>query len=226
MNPRSCQPRDRHGSRTRRSVTYAPFWNPTGVASGRFAAPAGRYFPGLLGAPVDEADLVSCARAEGGRGARWVKVIADFPGKAAGTGAEANYPIGSIAQLVAALYQAGARVAVHSTISDAGHLVAAGVDSIEHGIGLGASASANSSAATSSARSVSPKTRTRPPASGSSRRPSSRPSRPPRRLRPDAPRTTRRRHTPQQAFSGKLAGEQLVSGIDYYCNGTCRIPTA
>ena len=29
MNPRSCQPRDRHGSRTRRSVTYAPFWNPT-----------------------------------------------------------------------------------------------------------------------------------------------------------------------------------------------------
>ncbi len=31
MNPRSCQPRDRHGSRTRRSVTYAPFWNPTGV---------------------------------------------------------------------------------------------------------------------------------------------------------------------------------------------------
>ena len=113
------------------------------VQAGRFAAPAGRCFPGLLGAPVDQADLVSCARAEGGRGARWVKVIADFPGKAAGTGAEANYPIGSIAQLVAALYQVGARVAVHSTISDAGHLVAAGIDSIEHGIGLDANASAN-----------------------------------------------------------------------------------
>ena len=156
------------------------------LQAGRFAAPAGRCFPGLLGAPVDEANLVSCARAEGGGGARWVKVIADFPGKAAGTDAEANYPIGSIAQLVAALYQAGAQVAVHSTISDAGHPVAAGVDSIEHGIGLHASASANSSAATSSARSVSPKTRTRPPASGSSRRSSSRPSSPPRRLRPDA----------------------------------------
>ena len=98
----------------------------------------------------------------------------------------ATEAIGSTAQLVAALYQAGARVAVHSTISDAGQLVAAGVDSIEHGIGMDANASANSSAATSSARSVSPKTRTRPPASASSRRPSSRPSRPPHRLRPDA----------------------------------------
>jgi len=105
-------------------------------------------------------------------------VIADFPGKAAGTGAEANYPIGSIAQLVAALYQVGARVAVHSTISDAVHLVAAGIDSIEHGIGLDANASANLSAARCSARSVSPKTRTRPPGSVSSSRPSSRPRRP------------------------------------------------
>ena len=48
-------------------------------ATRRRAAPPGRYFPGLLGAPVDEADLVSCALAEVGRGAGWVKVIADFP---------------------------------------------------------------------------------------------------------------------------------------------------
>jgi imidazolonepropionase-like amidohydrolase len=109
---------------------------PSLQAAGRFLAPAGRYFPDLLGAPVDEADLVSCALAEISRGARWVKVIADFPDLAAGTGAEATYPIGSIAQLAAAVHKAGARVAVHSTIPDAGQLVAAGVDSIEHGIGL------------------------------------------------------------------------------------------
>ena len=59
-------------------------------AAGRFLAPAGRYFPELLDAPIAEAELVSCALAEIGRGARWVKVIADFPDLAAGTDAEAN----------------------------------------------------------------------------------------------------------------------------------------
>ena len=105
-------------------------------AAGRFLAPAGRYFPDLLGAPVEEAGLVSAALAEIGRGAEWVKVIADFPDLAAGTDAEATYRIDSIAGLVAAAHEAGARVAVHSTVPDAGQLVAAGVDSVEHGFGL------------------------------------------------------------------------------------------
>jgi imidazolonepropionase-like amidohydrolase len=105
-------------------------------AAGRLLAPAGRYFPDLLRAPVEEAGLVSAALAEIGRGAGWVKVIADFPDLAAGTDAEATYWIDSIAQLVAAVHEAGARVAVHSTMRDAGRLVAAGVDSVEHGFGL------------------------------------------------------------------------------------------
>jgi imidazolonepropionase-like amidohydrolase len=105
-------------------------------AAGRFLAPAGRYFPDLLGEPVAEADLVSCALAEVGRGAAWVKVIADFPDLVAGTGPEPTYPAGAIGQLTAAVHRAGARVAVHSTLPDAGQLVAVGVDSIEHGIGL------------------------------------------------------------------------------------------
>ena len=105
-------------------------------AAGRFLAPEGRYFPDLLREPVDEANLVSCALAEIGRGATWVKVIADFPDLAAGTGAKPTYPIESIAQLTAAAHDAGARVAVHSTVPNAGQLVAAGVDSIEHGHGL------------------------------------------------------------------------------------------
>ena len=105
-------------------------------AAGRFLAPAGRYFPDLLGVPVEEAGLVSAALAEIGRGARWVKVIADFPDPAAGTDAAATYRIEAIARLVAAAHDAGARVAAHSTVPDAGQLVAAGIDSVEHGFGL------------------------------------------------------------------------------------------
>jgi imidazolonepropionase-like amidohydrolase len=90
----------------------------------------------MLTEPVAEADLVACALAEVGRGAAWVKVIADFPDLAAGTGPEPTYPLSAIGQLTAAVHEAGARVAVHSTLPDAGQLVAAGVDSIEHGIGL------------------------------------------------------------------------------------------
>jgi imidazolonepropionase-like amidohydrolase len=109
---------------------------PVVQAAGRFLAPAGRYFPDLLRPPVDEADLVGSALAEIGRGARWVKVIADFPDLAAGTDTTPTYRIDAVARLVAAAHDAGARVAVHSTLPDAGRLVAAGVDSIEHGFGL------------------------------------------------------------------------------------------
>jgi imidazolonepropionase-like amidohydrolase len=105
-------------------------------AAGRFLAPAGRYFPDLLVTPVAESDLVSCALAEIHRGAHWVKLIADFPDLAAGTGPEPTYGLDVIAQLVAAVHAAGGRVAAHSTLPNAGQLVAAGVDSIEHGQGL------------------------------------------------------------------------------------------
>ncbi|HEX9096230.1 MAG TPA: hypothetical protein VF990_09025 [Candidatus Dormibacteraeota bacterium] len=105
-------------------------------AAGRFLAPAGRYFPEILGLPVSEADLVSAALGEIGRGATWVKVIADFPDLAAGTDAEATYPIDSIAQLTAAVHKAGGRVAAHSTLPTARQLITVGVDSIEHGFGL------------------------------------------------------------------------------------------
>jgi hypothetical protein len=60
-------------------------------------------------------------------------VIADFPDLAAGTDAEATYQAGAIARVVAAATDAGARVAVHSTVPGTGQLVSAGVDSIEHG---------------------------------------------------------------------------------------------
>lgn len=51
----------------------------------------------------DPAGLVSAALAEIGRGAGWVKVIADFPDLAAGTDADADatYRIEAVARLVA-----------------------------------------------------------------------------------------------------------------------------
>jgi len=109
---------------------------PAVQAAGRFLAPAGRYYPDLLDAPVAEADLVARALAEIGRGATWVKVVADFPDVAAGTDTAATYGTEAVTDLVAAVHAAGARVAVHSTIPSVAALVAAGVDSVEHGFGL------------------------------------------------------------------------------------------
>jgi imidazolonepropionase-like amidohydrolase len=105
-------------------------------AAGRFLAPAGRYFPELLVTPVAQGELVSAALAEIGRGATWVKLIADFPDLAAGTGPEETYSLDTIAALTEAVHGAGGRVAAHTTTSLAGRLVTAGVDSIEHGTAL------------------------------------------------------------------------------------------
>ena len=105
-------------------------------AAGRFLAPPDRYFPELLPDPVGESDLVGSALAEVLRGAAWVKVIGDFPRVPDFTDVAATYPVELIAQLCDAVHQAGARVAVHATLPDLAGLVAAGVDSIEHGPGL------------------------------------------------------------------------------------------
>jgi imidazolonepropionase-like amidohydrolase len=105
-------------------------------AAGRFLAPAGRYFPDLLVTPVAQDELVSAALQEIGRGATWVKLIADFPDLAAHTGPDPTYSLGAVAALTAAVHQAGGRVAAHSTSAFASALVTAGIDSIEHGTGL------------------------------------------------------------------------------------------
>jgi imidazolonepropionase-like amidohydrolase len=109
---------------------------PVVYAAGRFLAPEGQYFPDLLVTGVAEQDLVGSALAEMSRGAAWVKVIADFPDLVAGTGPVSTYSPGALAELVRKVHEAGGRVAAHTTRPDAGELVAAGVDSIEHGTGL------------------------------------------------------------------------------------------
>ena len=110
--------------------------HPRVTAAGRFLAPAGRYFPGLLVTPVDEAELVAAAVAEVRRGADWVKVIGDFPHVPEFGDTEPTYAIDVIAATCEAVHAVGGRVAVHATLPGVRQLVEAGVDSVEHGTGM------------------------------------------------------------------------------------------
>ena len=112
---------------------------PAVTAAGRFLAPAGRYFP-RMHAPVAPDELVAAVQAEVAAGAAWVKIIGDFP-RWDGDGpvphsTAATYDLGTLRAAVDAAHAAGARVAVHSNLPDAG-LVGLGADSIEHGQALG-----------------------------------------------------------------------------------------
>lgn len=112
-------------------------------AAGRFLVPDGRYFPALLPEGVPEERLTELALAELARGSRWVKVIADFPqvtdGKPAGA-PDLTYSLAAIEAMVSAVHAAGGRVAAHVTTDAVGHLVRAGVDSVEHGNAMDESA--------------------------------------------------------------------------------------
>jgi imidazolonepropionase-like amidohydrolase len=108
-------------------------------AAGRFLAPAGRYYPALLPEEVPEERLTELALAELARGARWVKLIADFPAVHDGIPsgpAGPTYHAGAIAELVQAVHAAGGRIAAHTTTELISPLVGAGVDSIEHGTAM------------------------------------------------------------------------------------------
>jgi imidazolonepropionase-like amidohydrolase len=107
-------------------------------ACGRFLAPEGRYYPGLH-VPVPPEHLVSAALAEIRDGATWIKVVADFPFLGPGEESPAplpTYPLDDIRHLVEAVHGAGARVAAHSTTGYVTELIAAGIDSVEHGTAL------------------------------------------------------------------------------------------
>jgi imidazolonepropionase-like amidohydrolase len=109
---------------------------PAMTSAGRFLAPGGRYFPELLVEAVEEEDLVTAALAELERGARWVKVIGDFPRVPEFTDPAQTYSTPALAQLCAAVHDRGARVAIHSTFPNLDDVIDAGVDSIEHGTAM------------------------------------------------------------------------------------------
>jgi imidazolonepropionase-like amidohydrolase len=109
---------------------------PEVVAAGRFLAPAGRYFP-RMHEPVAADDLIAAVEREVADGATWVKLIADFPlldgdDPRPGTNAP-TYPEEVVAAAIAAAHRAGARVAAHANDPVVSTLIAAGVDSVEHG---------------------------------------------------------------------------------------------
>jgi len=96
------------------------------IAAGRWLAPRGRFFEPYHD-PVPPEALVSAALAEVERGARWIKVVADW------TTPELSYDQDTLRELVEAVHGAGARVAAHVQWTGVRDVVAAGVDSIEHG---------------------------------------------------------------------------------------------
>jgi imidazolonepropionase-like amidohydrolase len=108
-------------------------------AAGRFLAPPGGYFP-RLHEPVAADDLLGAIEAEIAAGATWIKIIADFPeldGNRPRPGTEhRSYPAEVTAAAVRTAHRLGARVAVHTNTAVVADLVAAGIDSVEHGLAL------------------------------------------------------------------------------------------
>src|SRR5918993_5757405 len=109
---------------------------PQVVAAGRFPAPGGRYFPRMHD-PVAAEDLIAAVEREVADGATWVKLIADFPVMDGDVPRpETNgptYPDDVVAAAIVAAHRAGARVAAHTNDPVVSTLIAAGVDSVEHG---------------------------------------------------------------------------------------------
>jgi imidazolonepropionase-like amidohydrolase len=78
------------------------------------------------------------ARRPGGAGAPWVKIVGDWIDRSVGDLAPC-WPAWALTEAVARAHAAGARVAVHVFGEEAlPDLIAAGVDSIEHGTGIDA----------------------------------------------------------------------------------------
>lgn len=107
--------------------------------AGRFLAPPGGYFE--FGQFVTPERLAVEAAAQVAAGALWVKIVADWQpigpdGNPVGETVP-NFPAETLAAAVAAVHAAGGRVAVHTTGYDGLALsVAAGVDSVEHGVAM------------------------------------------------------------------------------------------
>ena len=114
--------------------------HPVVQAAGRFFAPENRYFPRMHTA-VPETELHEAVEREIDDGARWIKLIADFPTFAngrhiPGSRSTRTYRDEAVASVVETAHRRGVRVAAHCNTAIATDLIAIGVDSIEHGSGL------------------------------------------------------------------------------------------
>jgi imidazolonepropionase-like amidohydrolase len=105
------------------------------VHAGQHLARYKRYMPGL-GIDVEPDGLVDAVAKQAKRGGGWVKLVGDWIDRSVGDLAPL-WPAPALAAAVARAHELGARVAVHAFGEEAlPDLIAAGVDSLEHGTGL------------------------------------------------------------------------------------------
>ncbi|MBI3689086.1 MAG: amidohydrolase family protein [Actinobacteria bacterium] len=105
------------------------------LRAGRHVARTKLYIRGLA-VEVEPIELAGELAAQAARGDGWVKLVGDWIDRSVGDLAPL-WPAETLRVAVAAAHAAGARVAVHTFGAEAlPDLVAAGVDSIEHGTGL------------------------------------------------------------------------------------------
>lgn len=103
-------------------------------AAARMIASEGGYYPGFAYEVAPE-ELESAVRSEAESGAGWVKLSGDWPRR--GVGPMANFDEMELRTAVRAAADAGARVAIHTMAREVPSMaVAAGVQSIEHGLFL------------------------------------------------------------------------------------------
>jgi imidazolonepropionase-like amidohydrolase len=105
------------------------------VRAGRHVAPPGRYVPGVA-AESSAVDLPLAVKTQAGAGNGWVKLVGDYFADEAG-GIAPNWHLDAVRAAIDQAHALNARVAAH-TLGPAGAtaMVEAGVDSIEHGLGL------------------------------------------------------------------------------------------
>jgi hypothetical protein len=102
-------------------------------AAGSIVAGIGAYYPGAVRevAPDDLASVVASHPRSGG----WFKIIGDWPKR--GQGAPPSFGVEPLAAAVETAHARGLRVAIHTMAPETPSIaVAAGVDSIEHGMYL------------------------------------------------------------------------------------------
>ncbi|RJQ81869.1 amidohydrolase family protein [Amycolatopsis panacis] len=98
-------------------------------SAGRWLAPNGSFYPGY-GREIGDDELVRAAVEEAGAGG-WCKIIGDWEPT------EATVGLDVLTEAIAAVHEAGGRVAVHCQNAEGGrNAVLAGADSIEHGMHL------------------------------------------------------------------------------------------
>ncbi len=102
--------------------------------AGQVIAPAGGYYPEFQ-IDVAGSDLPAEVERACGTAAEWVKLIGDWPRK--GVGAIPNYAEDELRSAVEVAHRHGRRIAIHTAAPETPSLaVAAGIDSIEHGLFL------------------------------------------------------------------------------------------